>query len=56
MSDNNSDYEEKQNKVTEEFIEVVKSWVKLDDEIREYSSKVKELKTERKDYETYILD
>jgi len=57
MSDvNDSDYEEKQSKVTEEFVEIVKSWVKLDDEIREYSSKVKELKTERKDYETYILE
>ena len=32
--------------VTEEFVEVVKNWVKLDDEIRDYNDKVKELKNE----------
>ena len=57
MSENNDDdYENSQDKITEEFVEVVKNWVKLDDEIRDYNDKVKELKTERKEYETYILE
>jgi len=56
MSDNEDDYENSQDKVTEEFVEVVKNWVKLDDEIRDYNDKVKELKNERKEYEEYILE
>ena len=55
MSDN-EDYEDSQDKITEEFVEVVKNWVKLDDEIRDYNDKVKDLKNERKEYETYILE
>ena len=56
MSDNEEDYENSQDKITEEFVEVVKNWVKIDDEIREYNDKVKDLKNERKEYETYILE
>lgn len=57
MSDNNdSDYENSQDKITEEFVEVVKNWVKLDDEIRNYNDKIKDLKNERKEYEEYILE
>lgn len=56
MSDNEEDLENSQDKITEEFVEVVKNWVKLDDEIREYNDKVKDLKNERKDYEEYILE
>ena len=55
MSDN-EDYEDSQDKITEEFVEVVKNWVKLDDEIRDYNDKVKDLKNERKEYEAYILE
>ena len=35
--------------VTEEFVEVVKNWVKIDDEIRKKNQEVKELKDERKE-------
>lgn len=55
MSDND-DYDEEQQKITEEFVEVVKNWVKSDDEIREYNERIKDLKNERKEYETYILE
>jgi len=47
---------EEQKKVTEEFIEMVKSWVSLDDKIREYQSKIKDLKKEKKEYEEFVLD
>jgi len=55
MSDN-EDSEENQKQITEEFVEVVKSWVKIDDEIREYTSKIKDLKKERKEFEEFILE
>ena len=42
--------------VTEEFVEVVKNWVKIDDEIREKNQQIKELKDERKEFETFILE
>lgn len=54
--EDDSDYEEEQKNITEEFVEVVKSWVKLDDEIREYSNKIKDLKNDRKEYEEFILE
>ena len=50
------DSEENQKQITEEFVEVVKSWVKIDDEIREYTSKIKDLKKERKEFEEFILE
>ena len=54
--EDDSDYEEEQKNITEEFVEVVKSWVKLDDEIREYTNKIKDLKNDRKEYEEFILE
>ena len=42
--------------ITEEFVEVVKSWVKLDDEIKKRNDEIKEFKTERKEYEIFILE
>lgn len=42
--------------ITEEFVEVVKSWVKLDDEIKKKNDEAKELKNEKKEYETFILE
>ena len=33
--------------ITEEFVEVVKSWVKLDDEIKKKNDETKELKNEK---------
>ena len=54
MSD--SDNEEVPAEVTEEFVEVVKSWVTIDDEIRKKTAEIKELKNERKEFETFILE
>tara|TARA_X000000950_G_C13909518_1_gene658401 strand:- start:2550 stop:2957 length:408 start_codon:yes stop_codon:yes gene_type:complete len=42
--------------VTEEFVEVVKNWVKIDDEIRKKNQEVKELKDERKEFEMFIIE
>ena len=58
MSDSSSDEDNDINeeKITQEFVEFVKSWVKLDDEIREYNDKIKELKKEKKEYETFVLE
>lgn len=42
--------------VTEEFVEVVKNWVKIDDDIRKKNQEIKELKDERKEFETFILE
>jgi hypothetical protein len=42
--------------VTEEFVEVVKNWVKIDDEIRKKNIEVKELKDERKEFEAFIIE
>ena len=42
--------------VTEEFVEVVKNWVKIDDEIRKKNQEVKELKDERKEFEIFIIE
>ena len=56
MSDNEDSDNEKQKQITEEFVEVVKNWVKLDDEIRDYTSKIKDLKNERKEFEEFILE
>ena len=44
------------NNITEEFVEVVKSWVKLDDEIKKKNEDIKDLKTEKKEYEIFILE
>tara|TARA_Y100000589_G_scaffold200867_1_gene189476 strand:- start:1020 stop:1427 length:408 start_codon:yes stop_codon:yes gene_type:complete len=52
--ENNNDEEKKQ--ITEEFVEVVKSWVKIDDDIREKQASLKELRTEKKEYEEFILE
>ena len=41
--------------ITDEFVEVVKSWVKLDDDIKQKNEDIKELKTEKKEYEMFIL-
>ena len=41
--------------VTEEFVEVVKNWVKIDDDIRKKNQEIKELKDERKEFETFII-
>jgi len=52
-----SDDEDKdKDKITEEFVEVVKNWVKIDDDIREKQFAIKELKTEKKEYEEFILE
>ena len=53
MSDSESN--EVQNKITNEFKKNVKSWVDIDDSIRELRTKTKELTKEKKDYEDFIL-
>ena len=50
------DEEMKQELITEEFVEIVKNWVKIDDEIRQKNNEIKELKDEKKEYETFILE
>ena len=54
MSDNNSS-DDVQDKATQEFKQKVLKWLDIDDEIREIRAKTKELATEKKQYEEYIL-
>ena len=57
MSDSENEYNGGVPKeVTEEFVEVVKNWVKIDDEIRKKNQEIKDLKDERKEFETFILE
>lgn len=54
-----SDKEEEEDpmkKITEEFVEVVKNWVKIDDEIRKRNVEIKDLKNEKKEFEGFILE
>ena len=61
-SDSDSDHEDDSDnggvpkEITEEFVEVVKSWVTIDNEIRDKMAKIKELKDERKEFEVFILE
>jgi hypothetical protein len=61
-SDSDSDHEDDNEnggvsqEITEEFVEVVKSWVTIDNEIRDKMAKIKELKDERKEFEVFILE
>lgn len=43
------------NRVTEEFQEMIKRWIKIDDEIRKINMELKELKEDKNQYEEYIL-
>lgn len=54
--DNTEENSNNQDLITEEFVEIVKNWVKIDDEIREKNNQIKELKDEKKEYETFILE
>jgi hypothetical protein len=56
MSDSESNSDDEMKKVTEEFKEMVVSWVKIDDKIRDLSSTIKELKDEKKQFEEFILE
>ncbi len=40
---------------TEDFQKLVKEWIKLDDKVRETNQLVKEMKTERKQIEEFVL-
>jgi hypothetical protein len=54
-----SDLEEQENvqqKVTKTFRNNVLHWVDIDDKIRTYRSKVKELTTEKKQFEEFIIN
>jgi hypothetical protein len=50
MSENNSTP-----KVSEDFKNIVRKWLKCDDDIKENNKKNKEIKKKKKEYETYIL-
>ena len=54
MSDN-SPSDNVQEKVTTDFKKKVLKWLEIDDEIRAMRAKSKELTTEKKQYEEYIL-
>ena len=56
MSKVDSDEEKELEKVTQEFQEFVIAWVKIDDKIREHNAILKELKTDKKEYEKFILE
>ena len=57
MSDNSpSDNENVQQKITEGFKKKVLKWLEIDDQIRELRAKNKELNTEKKQHEEYILN
>lgn len=43
-------------KVTEEFKEMVKNWVKIDNQIRELTKKMADLKKDKKEYEDFVLE
>ena len=45
-----------QQKVTKEFVNKVRKWIEIDDSIREIRVKTKELTTEKKQHEEYILN
>ena len=47
---------ENEKKITPEFIQNVKKWLEIDDKIKEIRSKTKNLTTEKKEREAYILD
>ena len=54
-TESDKEEEDPMEKITEEFVEVVKNWVKIDDEIRKRNAEIKELKTEKKEFENFIL-
>merc|ERR1712146_756925 len=57
MSDNSpSDNEDVQQKITQDFKKKVLKWLEIDDQIREMRAKSKELNTEKKQHEEYILN
>jgi len=47
--------EEKQKTPSKEFIESIKSWVAIDDKIKKLKDEIKNLTTEKKEYEVEIL-
>ncbi len=55
MSDNDSQTEDVQYKVTKEFRKNVLKWVDIDDSLRAIRAKVKELSDEKKKFEEEIL-
>ena len=56
MSESETEAEEIKKDITEEFKEVVINYVKTDDDIRKKMAEIKELKDEKKEYETFILE
>tara|TARA_A100001015_G_C14688407_1_gene593476 strand:- start:338 stop:739 length:402 start_codon:yes stop_codon:yes gene_type:complete len=57
MSDSEKDEESQvQKKVTKEFRDRVIKWIEIDDKLREIRAKTKELNTEKKQFEEYILN
>jgi hypothetical protein len=56
MSDSENNNNSPQQKVTKEFVNKVRKWIEIDDSIREIRTKTKELTTEKKQHEEYILN
>ena len=56
MSESETEAEEIKKDITEEFKEVVVNYVKTDDDIRKKMAEIKDLKDEKKEYETFILE
>jgi len=56
MSDSDSESNNVQQKVTKTFRNNVLQWIDIDDKIRNIRSKVKDLTTEKKQFEEYILN
>jgi hypothetical protein len=50
MSDNNK------KTISNEFIQTVKKYLELDDQIKEFKNKIKEISTDKKQYEEFILN
>lgn len=56
MSDSESQSEQPKKDVSPEFINKVKKWVNIDDEIKEVRAKTKALNDEKKQLEEFILE
>jgi len=56
MSESDSDSTDVQQKVTKTFKNNVLQWIEIDDKIKTIRSKVKELTTDKKQFEEYIIN
>ena len=45
-----------ENQITEKFVNSIKKWVELDDKMRKIKENLKELTSQKKDFEVVILE